>query len=502
MEAGLPATPGQDIRRQRFFSAFWSHAGNRRGGVGVIIRKDFLKRFPHSTPDWQDDFAPGAAARLSLSGPEGDLDLLPIYMPTGNQGTEDNSLFDLWCQLRASIAKQIRPQQAAFTILAGDFNYVGLPSDRWSCADAGWMGRKDARDEKHWNETVGSAQGCCELFQPHATHATSTSRARLDKVFIVQHTAEQLDSKQSCAALDWPADQTGRLSHHRPVRFCRYGVAKRDKDSSVKPLSTKIIKQPNWPVRVALAFKEEIVNQGNEFDPLDRLFILKQAIQQVTSNMEEEAKTDAQQIIEEDDKAGWTMRCLRACQKGRWSTVRRCIAACAELAGMVEIPLFRNIDPGCLQRLRDHAVALHKAKALSEMRRIQEDSGDDNDFATQVRRDKTQQRLRLLKPGATSAIGAILGDNGKIFTAPAEIAAELRNHWKQVFSAKGIAQSTLDTWCLEELSGVAGVGLPNDWSLKPGDIEDVLRKVSKSAPGPDGIPYEVQSWPPRSFGAL
>jgi len=75
------------------FRAFWSHGGNRRAGVGIIVRHEFLALFASMPPQWID-ISPGEIGCLQLTGSSGNLDLFSIYFPTGNQATPGSTLFE------------------------------------------------------------------------------------------------------------------------------------------------------------------------------------------------------------------------------------------------------------------------------------------------------------------------------------------------------------------------------------------------------------------------
>ena len=61
--------------------AWFSEGTAQRGGVGVVAKKKFLKRFSYI--DWEE-VAEGRAAVLHLDGKEGALDIWATYFPTGS----------------------------------------------------------------------------------------------------------------------------------------------------------------------------------------------------------------------------------------------------------------------------------------------------------------------------------------------------------------------------------------------------------------------------------
>ena len=105
--------------------------------------------------------------------------------------------------------------------------------------------------------------------QPMATHDSCLARSRLDRVYIAQHEAEQLDSQLGCSPLEWRKD----LSHHRPVLFFK----KRNQHGSARmnALPNAAISHPYWAHRDRLDYMASHNNVGNAKDPITRLTALK-----------------------------------------------------------------------------------------------------------------------------------------------------------------------------------------------------------------------------------
>ena len=56
------------------------------GGVGVVISRAFLDQVigVGIEPVWEPDLIPGRLARMSLRGPQGQLDLYVVYVQAGD----------------------------------------------------------------------------------------------------------------------------------------------------------------------------------------------------------------------------------------------------------------------------------------------------------------------------------------------------------------------------------------------------------------------------------
>ena len=126
-------------RGPRDSRAWWSHGTASRAGVGVIVQGRLLEAFPER--DWIE-FEPGRAAVLRLGGPQGSLDLVVVYFPTGSarplhepapgQPVQPLTLPRQRAALRLKVARALRPAGNALAVIAGDFNWVVEDADRVS----------------------------------------------------------------------------------------------------------------------------------------------------------------------------------------------------------------------------------------------------------------------------------------------------------------------------------------------------------------------------------
>jgi len=134
---------------QHGLKAFWSHGGNHRAGIGIIIRLSFLEKFQLADPKWFESVE-GEAGVLRVRGSQGNLDLFSFYKPTGNQTGRGPSLQSLRSQIHTRLAAFVQRPDKCLTIMGGDFNYVSAHHDRWTKATADWSGRRDDGDEQDW----------------------------------------------------------------------------------------------------------------------------------------------------------------------------------------------------------------------------------------------------------------------------------------------------------------------------------------------------------------
>ena len=117
------------------------------------------------------------------------------YFPTGAGLTEHDyygfsaaeverasSFHGLRSCLRSRLSRAIAPRTSALTVIGGDFNYVADPFDRMSTTSGLCTGRRDTSEERHFQNVISTPFGLTEMYQPEPTHASASSRARLDRV--------------------------------------------------------------------------------------------------------------------------------------------------------------------------------------------------------------------------------------------------------------------------------------------------------------------------------
>ena len=182
-----------------------------------------MLKFDRSTPDWTP-LVPGELGKLHLSGSQGDLDIFSVYMPTGSQASEGNDLPSMRGRIRSILARFFS-SSSVLSLVGGDFNFVACDEDRYTKTSMTWSGRRDAAEQKDWEDQVELPHSLHELHQPMATHNSGIAWSRLDTGYSNHHVVEQMDARFGCSCLDW----CPQLSHHRPVFFSKPGplLAKR-----------------------------------------------------------------------------------------------------------------------------------------------------------------------------------------------------------------------------------------------------------------------------------
>ena len=85
------------------------------------------------------DVEPGRIAILRLDGPSGSLDIVTVYLPTGQAEQQRAAIRD-----RASMF--IRPAARALTVMIGDWNFVREARDRIHFDSGAWNGGQDEQE--------------------------------------------------------------------------------------------------------------------------------------------------------------------------------------------------------------------------------------------------------------------------------------------------------------------------------------------------------------------
>ena len=141
-------------------SAWWSAgASTAHAGVGIVVQDRFMARF-EEPPRWSVVW-PGRAAVLSLRGPEGALDIIVAYFPTGSDVNEADlcgahvadlaehpSFPELRAHLRSRLARHVLPPVRALTVLGGGTSImssrlrIGGPRPRRNALAGGTRARR------------------------------------------------------------------------------------------------------------------------------------------------------------------------------------------------------------------------------------------------------------------------------------------------------------------------------------------------------------------------
>ena len=287
-------------------------------------------------------------------------------------------------------------------------------------------------------------------------------------------------------ALEWRPD----LSAHRPIFAARRLPT--EAGYITRPISQSCYSHRDFNRRVKPTFEDKVLEEPDA-SGLRRLVLLKEAMRSVSSNM---GRTDSGSSVATDtsDKLGVTMRFLRASESESLGTISNCLVRYPLLSSLVANPYEVGGNPATrLRAVKDHAVELAREQAMEMLSRAQAEVEDHDDFEVSRRRKKGSRLLYRLAPGKSDSIGAVIDDRGRFLTDPQAMADHLRQHWAEVFRARGVGQDRLKTW-LDEDTAERGTTAPlhdalRNLRVRRRDIKRALKRSNDSAPGPDGIPY-------------
>ena len=491
--------------------SFWSAGSAARAGVGIVVQESFLARFDSTTPHLVE-LLPGRLAKLPLRGIDGALDIIVAYFPTGTRrmldGLPSSSPPEPEVSLRRQredLSRLLRRQlstQKVLTIVAGDFNFVHATEDRMNKDTGKFTGYTDDGEAEQWSRVFLGDSGMYELWQPDATHDGPHSRARLDRVYVTQPLCDQLDRATFAAPLAWCPD----LSQHRPLAFGR--ISRQTNMRTDAPLSESVVRSPAWTLRVSADFHARLrSDSAASTSPLRRLSALKQSMRVVSDRMRLEQQAASPPVRPAaSDELGVVMAALRRLERHRWLWLPRFAQRSPLLRGALTQDLI-DTDPGAAAALlRPLAVTLAKQGLRAEMEQLQADLPDLNDQEAQRRRCCILRKVRRLAPGRAAGALALEDADGAVQTDPSAVAAILRLHWGDVFAKRCLREADIRRWLQHDLHAPDGLAAalhplladPTCWRIRREDIVNAIDRTSKSAPGPDGIPYAA--W--RALGPL
>jgi len=347
------------------FTSFWSHGTARRGGVGIIVDEKWLASFHYH---FWDVIVPGRVAILHLAGPEGNLDLVVTYFPTGTKsGDPDDpsqllSLREERARLRNNMAQHLADPAEAVSVVFGDFNTVTRAEDRWNLAKEEHSGARDRSEESHWVEKVAIPKELYELDQRMATFEEAGVRSRIDRVYTNLPPADGLDRHIFCTALEWVPN----LSAHRALAFGRR--AKNEQQEVMKAIPSWVIKHERFPRTVAENFfkleADWSKEHGRGTPALLQLKLLKLAIRKAADEINASVSPG---VADKEDKVGAILGLLRSVERGRANGIRKWSEKVPEVTGGIRYDNPDSWTEGEKTRLRRLAHLTAKETLVESM---------------------------------------------------------------------------------------------------------------------------------------
>ena len=279
------------LRQHEYFSTYIDQF---KGGVGILVKKEFMKKFPNTDLKtcWKI-IVPGRVGRLELLGPQGSLQIFAIYFDPSSQSLQKSHI--------EAIDKVI--DNRFHVILAGDFNFVEHQTDRFVKQTESWSFGADKTVNTRWQSFL-SRHAIKEWAQPHFTCETGIVLSRIDRIYSNLHLAHRLLDVSYAVVLD----RDPSISCHRPLSFgIRSGKAARP---NVFP--DWIVQHPEFLKEVEAEYLYRLGDGATS--GFERLAILKTALVESAKLLRKIATHE--RPTSTDDRIGLCVAFLRAVQLG------------------------------------------------------------------------------------------------------------------------------------------------------------------------------------------
>jgi hypothetical protein len=206
------------------------------------------------------------------------------------------------------------------TILAGDWNYVAVTTERLCLTRKRFTGERDKKEASYAEDVLFRPHSFHELQQDSFTYFHNDSTSKIDRIYSNHHPATQLDHHYHCTALSHPKG----LSKHSPVSFGRATSSKQHTNHSddntmllLQPIKHETLHDPEWKDRVAAEYYHNLFQDEQAHNPIRRLLLLKQAIRKVSDNIQScnlHAITTHNIDLDNHQKLSSTMAFIRAAE--------------------------------------------------------------------------------------------------------------------------------------------------------------------------------------------
>ena len=440
---------------------FSSGISQHRGGIAVVIKQSFLQRFCRQ--NWQVIVA-GRVGALHLDGSEGALTIIAVYCDPSSKAQQA-----LQCE---AIAKSIDPKRHC--LIAGDFNFVTTDHDRISKANGSPTGNNDKAMADKWRQIVGGTVQ--EWQQDCMTCESSFAYSRIDRVYSNIDAASSLCFDTFCQLVEHPR----HLSDHSPLIF---GIRSRKK-STEKPIPCWVIKHPWFDEEFSDALDFYLKSAGDS--AFGRMTAVKHAAKDAAKCVMRACRGHVAYSVQE--KLSCCITFVRALFDGNYTLANKLKSRCDTLKHAHVGPGFQSTDS--FASIKAAIVDFSQTSIRERIIELKALKGKLPDYCYERRKESISDMLRKLAPGTSAGIHAIYDrTSGKVITDEQGLAEHLNNHWGQVFEQKPTDAALRARWCAE-LQGALNISI-NDLRPTKDDVNAVLESLPHSAPGPDGLPFEL-----------
>ena len=440
---------------------FWSNVPSHpnAGGAGFIVNRSFLSQFRSAVFKELD---PGRIVSLFLTGPAGDLLLVDVHLDPPAARVP----------LLRRLHRHVQGYHGAHVLLAGDFNFVSEMEDRFNCATGTFTGNR-GNDSDLFAQLFNNFT---ELYQSDFTHrayveATDQTYARLDRIYSSLSPVLLHDLNVSVATHNATSAPRFDLSDHIPVCFF---LRPTRTSSAHRSISAWIPRHPLWPRAVLDALDAREPHFAGATD----LASIKLALHDAAGLVRDRSANHG--AVNTDEKLWWAIRARRAAHAGDDHRLDQACNAYTKLREMVA-PIVNT------ELLDAHIASLARTTAEVKKAEIHANKGLP-EFARTQQMDRISRWAALWAPkGRRIGLQGVRSPDSVIISDVAGCHAEVSRYWGGIFAHKPISAELTEAF----LSSWAKPLPKAEWRVPQEEFESLLRKLSDSACGPDGIPFSA-----------
>ena len=449
---------------------FSSYLDAHKGGVGILIKKAFLDKFPFTDLDncWKV-LVRGRIGRLCLAGPKGWFHIYAVYFDPSDKRSQKQGV--------AALSEHW--DSRVHSLVAGDFNFVECEQDRYIKSSGAWSIGEDKAVAKDWHQFC-TKTGIKEWEQPHFTCETGIVLSRIDRIYSNLHVINAVVANTFASVLE----RDSVISAHRPLIFgLRAGGRGR---ANLFP--DWVTDHADFVLEVNAEYEHFLAQQTRGVSGFQRLDGLRGAMRKGAKYVKYKSKKTKPQTT--DHKISATVAFLRAAALGDLQTARK-MQGVYDMLKQVDLTGQYLASPE-YKTVQDHAVELVQTSTQERINELRNIRSMLPDHIYRQRKENILNTLKGLIPGSPNKIESIREEaTAEVVSDPTRIGKVLTEYWQRVFDDKPTNASLRREWLdrfRKRLKRTFSVG-----ELRPTmeDVISVLSSLPTSAPGPDGVPFSA-----------
>jgi endonuclease/exonuclease/phosphatase family metal-dependent hydrolase len=466
------------------FEVTGNHAA---GGLLIFCKLSFISKFTFVEEVVID---PGRIAGVSLKGNAGELKLFNVHV-------EPRLKMDLRIDRLSQLRNACGCSSTCRCVIAGDFNFVLAPEDRYRPALKQFSGQRQPDGTYFLDNFRDFVEAWQSDYTRRGGQGTDIVLSRLDRIYISLGAWETNDFNMRVSA-QHDLNVMKNLSDHVPVcaRISRKTVGS---GTFFRPqIPSWVSKHPCWPGRLEHHLERlEVlfpsmptaaigVDAGppecNIFGAIRKIkAAMHKAAADITNLMfERGAQTASERLF-------WGCRTLRAFRDADREKVRQGLRAWPKLRTVLKDDAPESWTSEAVDQIADWV----RAEALTD---LQTQSAEMEATKQLPEYQQTRRRGLLAKYAEKwstynrkNGINGVLDAEGNIITEDLQAAHILSDHWQSVF-----AEKDCNVQLAERFLGKFARKLPPiQWILSESQFMEILGKLADSGAGPDGIRYSA-----------